>query len=260
MAERRMFAKSVVQSGRFMRLGTASRCLYFELGMAADDDGCVEAYPVMLMTRATESDLKQLVDKSFVVILNEDLVTYINDWNRNNCVRNDRYTPSRYQNLLAEKGINIRLVSPKKSVSGKPTVNQMDTDGKPTVNQMDTDGKPMVNQMDTDGIHRLGKVSLGKDSLVKENIKRKAIAFHPPTLEEVINYCAERGNNVDPQKFFDYYTAMNWKSSDGKAVKNWKGKLITWENKQSQRPTPQPDKPTNVLEALANFTLTEVKP
>lgn len=241
MAERRMFAKSVVQSGRFMRLGTASRCLYFELGMAADDDGCVEAYPVMLMTRATESDLQQLVDKSFVVILNEDLVAYITDWSRNNCVRNDRYTPSRYQQLLADKGINFRLVSPKKSVAGKPLVNQMDTNG-----------KPLVNQTETDGIHRLGKVSIGKDSLVKEKVKRKAVAFQPPTLEEVIKYCAERNNNVDPKKFFDYYTAMSWKSSDGKAVKNWKGKLITWEGRDSQKPVQQ--KPTrNVLDALADF-------
>lgn len=64
-----------------------------------------------------------------------------------------------------------------------------------------------------------------------ESIKR----FVPPTLEEVKAYCQERNNNVDPKKFFDYYEQGQWKDSKGNPVKNWKQKLITWENKEPKK-------------------------
>jgi len=82
MAERRMFAKSVISSARFLRMPSTSRLLYYDLGMSADDDGVVEAFTVMRTTGATEDDLRVLVSKGFVVVLNEDLVTYITDWTR----------------------------------------------------------------------------------------------------------------------------------------------------------------------------------
>lgn len=44
MAERRMFAKSVINSARFLTMTPSSRLLYYDLGMAADDDGVVEAF------------------------------------------------------------------------------------------------------------------------------------------------------------------------------------------------------------------------
>lgn len=53
--------------------------------------------------------------------------------------------------------------------------------------------------------------------------------FTPPTLEEVKAYCKERESNVDPKKFFDYFEAGRWIDSAGKPVRNWKQKLITWE-------------------------------
>lgn len=53
--------------------------------------------------------------------------------------------------------------------------------------------------------------------------------FSIPTLQEITEYCKERSNNVDPVKFYDYFTAGDWKDSEGKQVKNWKQKIITWE-------------------------------
>ena len=53
--------------------------------------------------------------------------------------------------------------------------------------------------------------------------------FAPPTLKEVEKYCKERKNNVDPQKFYDYFSASNWVDSKGNPVRSWKQKIITWE-------------------------------
>lgn len=102
MAERRMFAKSIIGSARFLRMPPTSRLLYYDLGMAADDDGIVEAFSVMRTTGANEDDLRVLASKGFVSVLNEDLVTYISDWTRNNLIKNDRYHPSVYQELLVQ--------------------------------------------------------------------------------------------------------------------------------------------------------------
>lgn len=64
----------------------------------------------------------------------------------------------------------------------------------------------------------------------KESVKRKtASRFSPPTLEEVISYCNERNNGVDPQRFVDYYTANGWKVGRN-AMKDWKAAVRTWEN------------------------------
>ena len=98
-AERRMFSKKIVGSARFLRLPATARLLYYDLGMQADDDGVVEAFAVLQMTHADESDLNALVERGFVRILNDDLVSLIIDWKTNNLIRKDRYIASFYRYL-----------------------------------------------------------------------------------------------------------------------------------------------------------------
>lgn len=104
MAERRMFAKSIINSARFLRMPVSSRLLYYDLGMQADDDGVVEAFAVMRATGATEDDLRVLSSKGFIKILNDDLVSVITDWSRNNLIKKDRYKKSIYSDLLVQFG------------------------------------------------------------------------------------------------------------------------------------------------------------
>lgn len=59
--------------------------------------------------------------------------------------------------------------------------------------------------------------------------KLKKNAFVPPTLPEVQEYVKERGLMIDPAAFFDYFTEGEWKDSEGKPVKNWKQKALTWD-------------------------------
>ena len=136
MAERRMFSKSIVNSARFLRMPQTSRLLYYDLGMAADDDGIVEAFTVLRTTGAAEDDLRVLASKGFVTVLNEDLVSFITDWSRNNYIQKDRYRPSIYAELL------VRI-----SDEG----------------DLDTACIQSVSKMDTQV--RLGEDSIGKASL-----------------------------------------------------------------------------------------------
>ena len=71
---------------------------------------------------------------------------------------------------------------------------------------------------------------------IEEEEKPKRKRFVPPTLEEVKAYCLERKNNVDAQAFYDYFTVSNWIDSKGNKVKNWKQKIITWENNNKNKP------------------------
>ena len=97
-----MFSNRVIGSTRFLKMPISSQALYFHLGMKADDDGIVEAYPVVRMTGCSEDDLRVLHSKGFVRILNEDFVTLITDWSEHNKIRADRKIDSIYKGLLVQ--------------------------------------------------------------------------------------------------------------------------------------------------------------
>lgn len=65
----------------------------------------------------------------------------------------------------------------------------------------------------------------------KGNNTQRVKKFIPPTLIEIESYIKSKNHNVNPQVFFDYFEAGNWHDSQGKQVKSWKQKLITWNSK-----------------------------
>lgn len=58
--------------------------------------------------------------------------------------------------------------------------------------------------------------------------KKSASRFKPPTFEEVRAYCSERKNNIDAQRFIDYYTSNGWRVGKN-SMKDWKAAVRTWE-------------------------------
>ena len=67
----------------------------------------------------------------------------------------------------------------------------------------------------------------------KENIKRKAKPFTPPTIKEVKEYCDERHNGVDAERFIDFYESKGWMVGKNK-MKDWKACVRTWEKRDSR--------------------------
>ena len=216
MAERRMFSKSITTSARFLMMPVSSRLLYYDLGMAADDDGVVEAFTVMRTSGVTEDDLRVLASRGFVTVLTDEFVTYINDWKLNNLVRGDRYKPSIYKELL------VRLQAP-------------DTDGKPDDTQRYTDGKPRL------GKDRLGKDSIGESVCNPEDYREPQEAhthtpgegFIPPSLDEVKAYCREIKSTVSAAAFYDHYSGAGW-MVNGSPMADWKAKLRYWDTKDRE--------------------------
>lgn len=64
--------------------------------------------------------------------------------------------------------------------------------------------------------------------------KKTQVSFTPPSREEVRAYAQERNSPVDADRFFDYFDAGGWIDSEGKPVRNWKQKFITWEKQDAQ--------------------------
>lgn len=96
MAERRMFAKTIVLSDAFLDLPMSARCLYFTLGMLADDDGFVNSpKSIMRQCGASEDDMKVLLAKKFLLWFDTGVIV-IKHWRINNYLRNDRYTETKY--------------------------------------------------------------------------------------------------------------------------------------------------------------------
>lgn len=67
----------------------------------------------------------------------------------------------------------------------------------------------------------------------KNKNKKKNNKFTPPTVEEVKNYCLERGNNIDAEQFVDFYSSKGWKVGSN-SMKDWKACVRTWERRTNK--------------------------
>lgn len=141
MANKRMFSNNIINSARFLKMPAEAQSLYFHLCMRADDDGVVEAYPVMKITGTNEDNLRVLVAKEFVTILNEDDVAYINDWLEHNTIRADRKIDSQYKDLLLQIVPSAQIITPKirADVAGRSTDGPRTTNGRHRLDQIRLD-------------------------------------------------------------------------------------------------------------------------
>ena len=72
--------------------------------------------------------------------------------------------------------------------------------------------------------------------------------FAPPSLQEVTDYCRERGNGVDPERFVDFYAAKGWKVGN-QPMKDWKAAVRTWEKRDEEKKRAQPSRGIKLSEA-----------
>lgn len=88
------------------------------------------------------------------------------------------------------------------------------------------------------------------DEKIDESIGDKPKRFTPPTLKEITDYCKARKNNVDPQRFIDYYTSNGWKVGKN-AMKDWKAAVRSWESNGYS--TSKPTKNANASYNIDDF-------
>lgn len=91
---------------------------------------------------------------------------------------------------------------------------------------------PHVEEQETNTINNNNILynTYNKNTINNTYTEKNTKKFVPPTLEEIQDYCRKRNNNVNAKVFYDYFNEGNWIDSNGNKVKNWKQKIITWEN------------------------------
>lgn len=105
MAERRMFAKAIIESDTFMDMPAEAQMLYIRLNMAADDDGfCDNPRSIMRSCGASDDSMKLLVAKKFVITFSkqDNFVVVIKHWRLNNYIRKDTYHETKYREFMRE--------------------------------------------------------------------------------------------------------------------------------------------------------------
>ena len=207
MAERRMFAKTIINSARFLKMPSETQALYFHLGLNADDDGIVEAFSICRSIGASEDNLKILVAKGFVNVLNDDLVTHITDWNEHNKIRPDRKIDSIYKDLLLQVNPSIKLIEKKPRADKK----HIGTDNGRT--------------MDGIGKDRIGKDRIGEDNIyIKDadilslDLYNKILTVNPSFKSDYKKWIPdiEKMLRIDKRDILDIQKCLNWIYSDGK--------------------------------------------
>lgn len=102
MAERRMFAKTIIDSDAFLDMPASAQALYFHLAMRADDDGFINnPKKVMRIVGASNDDAKILLTKRFLLEFDSGIIV-IKHWWMHNYIQKDRYKPTVYQEEKAQ--------------------------------------------------------------------------------------------------------------------------------------------------------------
>lgn len=231
MAERRMFAKTIVDSDAFLDMPVTARLLYYDLAMRADDDGFNNApRKVMRTIGASPDDLNVLVARKFVIPFDNGVVV-IKHWRIHNYIRKDTYSATAYKdqremlefdenNAYRLKGANVE-----------------------NVNGSSTDCQLLVDEPSTQD-------RLGKDRVIIETDKPpKREQFSPPSIQNVAEYCREKGYQIDPESFVAYYDSVGWMIGK-KKMKSWKGAVVTWAKRERSG---EPQQVANTGYVLAPF-------
>ena len=147
MAERRMFAKTIIDSDAFLDMPTSSQLLYFHLAMRADDDGFInKPKSIMRMCSCTEDDMKVLISKKFIIPFDSGVVV-VKHWKLHNTIRKDMYHETKYRDEKATLKLDENKAYTQYVTNPLQPCNELVTN---TATQ-----------------DRLGKDSIGKDSIDK---------------------------------------------------------------------------------------------
>lgn len=162
MAERRMFAKTIIDSDAFLDMPQSSQLLYFHLSMRGDDEGFINnPKSIMRNVGCKDDDIKLLIAKKFLIPFDSGVVV-IKHWRIHNYIQKDRFTPTKYQ---TEKAM-LSLDENKSYTQCIQNVSNMDTQvriGKDSI------GKVNKEKSKKESLFSL----LGDDYIISETLQAK---------------------------------------------------------------------------------------
>lgn len=97
---------------------------------------------------------------------------------------------------------------------------------------------PCHSECDTESLPSLYNNNIYNNTIIGVgNIDTPVKPPPPPTVEEIDAYCRERGNGIDPQRFWDYYSLREWRWKEGSITdpEKWQAVLRLWESKEREK-------------------------
>lgn len=244
MAERRMFAKTIIDSDAFLDMPLTTQALYFHLSMRADDDGFVNnPKKIQRMVGASDDDAKLLIAKQFIIPF-ESGVVVIKHWKIHNYIRKDTYSETKCK---AEKKC-LELDENQAYIMGfgeaLPSCNV------PVTPPLRSRDEPVHEPLTQD---RLGKdrLELGKNRVGK-NRDREDSPASPPAPKEARHQYGEYKNvlltDADLEKlkaelpgtYQDYIERLSrYMASKGVSYKSHLATIRNWARKDLEQRQPQ---------------------
>ena len=232
MAERRMFAKTIIDSDAFLDMPVTAQLLYFHLAMRADDDGFVnKPKSIMRITGCKDDDINLLFFKKFLIPFENGIVV-IKHWKIHNYIRNDRYKETKYK----EEKATLTLDENNSYTLGIPTVTHLG-------DEMDTQDRLGKDRLSEDSINNNITPSL-PSSTSKKPVKHKYGEYNNVLLTdaELEKLEAEYPDYEERIERLSSYVA-----STGKSYKSHYATIRNWARKDANKPVyaKQPTQPKN---------------
>lgn len=231
MAERRMFAKTIVTSDAFLDMPLSARCLYFTLGMLADDDGFVNSpKSIMRQVGASQDDLNLLLLKRFILAFDSGVIV-IKHWRIHNYIQKDRYKESKYIEekatlMIDEKGAYTECIQ---GVSNLDTQVRLGKDrqvkdslGKGSGSVVDTATATEDNQLKCIGGNLGRGVVYLTDRQFEDLIDRLGMDAFNRYVDRLATFIIEKNAHVKNH----YETILKWYEEDTKVSANAPGRKV----------------------------------
>lgn len=205
MARKRMIDPNIWQSEDFGRLSLLAKIVFIGLFSLADDEGRGRANPIYLKSSLfpyEESMRSADIAKTLLEISSNMSVVFYS------CDGSDYYSLYNWSDWQK---------------IDKPTDSKL-----PAFDENNKEIRRLFVECSTKSSRGVSPNKKGIEK--KKNRNRKEKEFVPPTLEEVEQYVNEKKLGVNAKEFFDYFTEGKWIDSKGNQVKNWKQKILTWNN------------------------------
>lgn len=218
MAERRMFAKTIIDSDAFLDMPQSSQLLYFHLSMRADDDGFLNnPKSIMRNVGCKDDDINLLILKKFLIPFASGVVV-IKHWKIHNYIRNDRYKETKYKeekNSLCLDENNAYTQS--NNMLGIPSDNQMDTQVRLGKDRL---GKVKEKESKSSFVDSLLSDIADDDlrNLYYEYVAMRKAIKSPITTERALKMLINKVNTLEPtdierqKKLLENAIVGNWKS------------------------------------------------
>ena len=216
----RIIKESICTSDTIDQMSWFEECFWHRLIVNCDDYGRFDARPAVLKSRLfplkeritlkdVESALTKLAGIGCVVLYEYDgkPYLYLPTWEVHQTIRakKSRY-PAPAGDVKTSESICMQMQADESGCSRNPIQSEIESES-----EYESESESKVIRAD------------------------KPRRFTKPTVEEIRAYCRERGNSVDPQRFFDFYEAKGWRVGN-QPMKDWQAAVRTWEGRETSKP------------------------